>query len=226
MPRLTFFIVGLSTLRDWLFADQPEYYKTLEAAAENVQCCTTEAQSCCNATSQEARKAAFSAFLTKRTVARTSIKAIRRAIENSFLPPINDRESHMFADALSRVVKAIKVALRDAEMLALPSEIKGSADMGRLIAEAGNNIVRGVKLLQRKNWETLVDLAHGIHDLEERSDKIFLDAVEELNRSEPGSAAELRLALNIERYLSRLESILDECAAVANVLQTIASGNR
>ncbi|MFN8391820.1 MAG: hypothetical protein U0136_16140 [Bdellovibrionota bacterium] len=227
MSRLRRFVSGLAALRDRLLPEQPNFYHLLEAAAAEVQKCTAQAQRCCSATSDAAgRHNAFETFATHRLAARRAVKAIKREVDSTFLPPINDVQSHALAEALGAVVRAVKMALRDAEFFDFPPEIEGVVEMGELILNAGKDVERGVGLLRLKKWDELTELTHSVRDLEERSDTIALAALRRLNEADLETVVEYRRLSNAQKYLSNLETVLDRCAAVAHVLQTISSGNR
>ncbi len=219
-------VSGLARVRDAVTPKQPHFYGLLETAAEHVQLCTADAQMVCAATNENTLQEACQSFLAHRQAARAANKAVKHAVDTTFLPPINDRETHSLAEAFARVVKATKIALRAAELLDLPDVVEGRENMGGLIAEAGTKIVAGVRLLRSKDWNALAVLAHQIRDLEEQSDEIFLTGVKHLNQVDVQTPADLRELQNAQSLLYELENILDECASVAHVLQTIASGNR
>ncbi len=226
MNILKAFVGILIALRDRIAPKQTAFYQPLELAVEKVNACIADMISCCTAKDQAARLQAAREFDTHRALARTAIRSVRLAAENSFLPPIEQRHVHKLAETLSEVVKAVKLAFRQVSLVDLELPAYGSDKFAELLGGASENLSLGIRFLRNKDWASLTGATLTIRDLETVGDDLYLAAAKALSIAPLGSVEELRLHLQTENFISRLETILDKCDGVAVSMRAIASETR
>lgn len=144
---------------------------------------------------------------------------VRVRIDKSFVTPIDREDIHMLAQQLDNVVDLIDGTARRAKQFRI-REARGPArNLTQLLIRACEHIEAAT--LGIRDTKIVSERSRAIKTIEEEGDAIYHDAVGHLF---DGSPDPLEVIKWKELY-DTLEGALDECQAVANVLESVSIKN-
>jgi uncharacterized protein len=141
-------------------------------------------------------------------------------IDKSFITPIDREDIHRLATRLDNCIDLIDGTARRLEMFNVTETRKPALELCRVLLQAAKEIEIGVKSLKKP--ALVSEQAHKIKLLEEEGDAIYHMAVGEMFR---GATMEAMEVIKWKEIFDTLESSLDECEDVGNVLESISLKN-
>jgi uncharacterized protein Yka (UPF0111/DUF47 family) len=144
---------------------------------------------------------------------------IRGRIDKSFVTPIDREDIHRLAQALDNVIDLIDGTARRAAMFRIRETRDPARSLTGLIIRAVDHIQQAT--LAIRQGKVVEERSRAVKKLEEEGDAIYHEAMGELfdNPMDPIEVMKWK-----ELY-DTLERALDECQAVANVLEAISIKN-
>jgi uncharacterized protein len=144
--------------------------------------------------------------------------AIFTELHSTFITPIERSDISALATALDDVLDLIDDAAKRLVLYKVAPIPKGFAEISHLIAEAAAEIVKGVAMIRDlAKGDELRGVTKAIHAIESRGDAAYYQTLERLYADEKEP---LRM-MQLKEILEDLESALDRCEDVANVLEQI-----
>jgi len=144
---------------------------------------------------------------------------VRVRIDKSFVTPIDREDIHVLAQELDNVVDLIDGTARRAVMFRIREARDPARNLTQLLIRAVEHIE--VATLGVRDPKIVSERSRAIKKIEEEGDAVYHDAVGHLF---DGSPDPLEVIKWKELY-DTLERALDECQAVANVLESVSIKN-
>jgi predicted phosphate transport protein (TIGR00153 family) len=137
-------------------------------------------------------------------------------LNRSFVTPLDREDIHLLASQLDSVVDLLDGTARRAVMFRITESKAPASKLTGLIVEATSYIEEAVGNLRK--LKTATQHNKQIKELEEAGDAVYHAAVGELFVGSPNPLDVIRW----KELYDTLENALDQCAHVANVLETLA----
>ncbi|MGH9368342.1 MAG: DUF47 domain-containing protein [Thermoanaerobaculia bacterium] len=144
---------------------------------------------------------------------------ILRRIDRTFITPIDREDIHQLAVRLDDVIDLIDGTVRRLSLFHIATPTLLSKTMGGLIVEATREVVEAVSVL--KKMKGVIPHCIAIKRLENQGDAVFHDAVASLF-TDSLPAIEV---IKWKDVYENMERCMDQCEAVAHVLQSVVLKN-
>jgi uncharacterized protein len=144
---------------------------------------------------------------------------IRIRIDKSFVTPIDREDIHQLASQLDDVVDLIDGTARRAAMFHIREGRDAALRMSEIIVLAVKHIEAATLAVRQP--KVVSEAARAVKKLEEESDQVYQEAVGALFAGQPDPIDVMKW----KEIYDTLERTMDECQAVANVLESISIKN-
>jgi uncharacterized protein len=138
----------------------------------------------------------------------------------TFSPPIEPEDILLLAHGLDEVVDLAEEFADKVELYGVDTITASAKDFGECLAKAGIELAKAVALLE--DFSGLDPVLQNIHRLENDGDQITRVALQKLFEVNHQAPADL---IKWKDLYALLESTLDECESVAEIMETIAIKN-
>jgi uncharacterized protein Yka (UPF0111/DUF47 family) len=135
----------------------------------------------------------------------------------TFVTPMEPEDILLLAHALDEVVDLAEEVADKIELYRIATITDSAKDFGECLARAGLELVKAVNLLE--NFTGLDPVLKEIHRLENAGDQITRVALQKLFAGDHQMPGDL---IKWKDLYALLESTLDECESVAEIIETIA----
>lgn len=146
-------------------------------------------------------------------------REVIQRLDRSFVTPLDREDIHLLAHRIDNVVDLVDGTARRLVMFHVQSVQPQAVDLAKVLHRAAETIAAGVKAVKVR--ETVVQCGYDTKRLEEEGDAIYSEAVGLLfrNVSEPIEV------IKWKALYDQIESAIDECEDVANVLESVSLKN-
>lgn len=138
----------------------------------------------------------------------------------TFTPPMEQEDILVLAHSLDEVVDLAEEVSDKIELYEVDSITESAQRFGKCLADAGVQLAKALDRLE--TLDGLDPILQEVHRLENEGDAITRDALERLFELNHRSPADL---IKWKDLYALLESTLDECESVAEIIETIAIKN-
>jgi predicted phosphate transport protein (TIGR00153 family) len=135
----------------------------------------------------------------------------------TFTPPMEQEDILVLAHALDEVVDLAEEVSDKIDLYEIHSITDSAQRFGKCLADAGVELAKALDKLEAVDG--LDPILEEVHRLENEGDAISRDALERLFEADHWSPADL---IKWKDLYALLESTLDECESVAEIIETIA----
>jgi predicted phosphate transport protein (TIGR00153 family) len=135
----------------------------------------------------------------------------------TFTPPMEQEDILVLAHSLDEVVDLAEEVSDKIDLYGVDSITDSAQRFGKCLADAGVQLAKALDRLE--TLDGLDPILLEVHRLENEGDAISRDALERLFESDHRSPADL---IKWKDLYALLESTLDECESVAEIIETIA----
>jgi uncharacterized protein len=139
-------------------------------------------------------------------------------LDRSFITPLDREDIHMLASRLDNVIDQIDGSARRTEIFRAEEAPHGAVVLADVIARATQELLNGVKVLEKGKTPVVIKACVAVKKLEEEGDFAYSEWLGRLFDEEKDP---IRLIKWKEIY-DTLEKTLDQAEDVANVLESIA----
>jgi len=139
---------------------------------------------------------------------------------STFVPPIDPADILHLAHSVDEIVDLAEEVSDKIGLYEIRSITESAKNMGQCLADAGSRLSEALDHLA--DFEGIAPALEDVHRLENDGDRITRDALQKLFDSEHQSAEEL---IKWKDLYALLESTLDECESVAEIVETMAIKN-
>lgn len=138
----------------------------------------------------------------------------------TFSAPIEPEDILMLAHSLDEVVDLAEEVADKIELYAIATITDSAKEFGECLARAGIELAKALQMLD--DFSGLDPVLKNIHRLENEGDEITRAALQKLFEETHQTPADL---IKWKDIYALLESTLDECESVAEIMETIAIKN-
>jgi uncharacterized protein len=138
----------------------------------------------------------------------------------TFSAPIEEEDILLLAHALDEVVDLAEEVADKIELYDISTITDSAKEFGECLAKAGIELAKGLAMLE--NFKGLDSVLKNVHLLENEGDQITRIALQKLFVGNHLTPADL---IKWKDIYSLLESTLDECETVAEIMETISIKN-
>jgi uncharacterized protein Yka (UPF0111/DUF47 family) len=138
----------------------------------------------------------------------------------TFSAPIEPEDILLLAHGLDEVVDLAEEFADKVELYGIVSITDSAKEFGECLAKAGVELAKAVDMLE--DFAGLDPVLQNVHRLENEGDQITRAALQKLFEADHQTPAEL---IKWKDLYALLESTLDECESVAEIMETIAIKN-
>ena len=146
------------------------------------------------------------------------IRDVGIRLDRSFITPLDREDIHMLASRLDNVIDQIDGSARRTAIFRAEEAPHGAVVLADVIARATEQLLVGVKVLEKGKTRVVIDACIQVKKLEEEGDFAYSEWLGRLFDEEKDP---IRLIKWKEIY-DTLEKTLDQAEDVANVLESIA----
>ncbi len=151
-----------------------------------------------------------------------AMKDMMEALEKSFVTPIDREDLYHLTVAIENVSDFIASTCNHLTVHQMDTLPEGSRELGDILLKATGEFVTAVQLLkQREGGERIRAHCRALHYLEHEADVVFRLRLGDLFAHEK-DAIQL---IKHKEFLEGLETAVDQCAKVGNVLEAIVVKN-
>lgn len=147
-------------------------------------------------------------------------REIYNLTNRTFTTPIEQEDILLLAHGLDQVVDLAEEASDKIDLYEIASITESARRFGECLAKAGTELAKAIEKLEDFNGIDLV--LQEIHRLENEGDSITRYALQMLFETNHNTAVDL---IKWKDVYSLLESTLDECESVAEIIETVAIKN-
>lgn len=206
----------------WLLPKEEHFFQLLERGAQ----CAKEASSllvtCVNEQDRTRRETLIKKLKDVEHDADRVIIEVFQELNRTFVTPIDRSDIYRLGSELESITDAIYATALHITLHAMEDLPVGSKEMATLIDHACQEILQGVTQLNNKNAHIEIrKRCKNIKSFEDQGDEIFRTQIAAMFKGETDA---IRL-LKHKEFLEGLESGLDLCDDVGNVLSTIVIKN-
>ncbi len=134
----------------------------------------------------------------------------------TFITPIEQEDILLLAHALDEVIDFAEEVADKIELYSVTTITDSAKEFGECLAKAGAELARASAMLE--DFKGLDPVLQNIHRLENEGDQITRTALQKLFESDQTPADLIKW----KDLYALLESTLDECESVAEIMETIA----
>ena len=138
----------------------------------------------------------------------------------TFTTPIEQEDILLLAHGLDQVVDLAEETSDKIDLYKIQAITDSAKQFGKCLAQAGREVSRAIDMLE--DFKGIDAVLFEIHRLENEGDSITRVALQKLFETNHKTAADV---IKWKDLYSLLESTLDECESVAEIIETIAIKN-
>lgn len=212
----------MGAIARFLLPSDDHFFDLLDCSASSIAACTAEAAAACRALDEGGRTALAQSVERHDQQANEAIHEVNLALGKTFITPFDRADIHRLVLTCSRLVNQVTETVRLIDTYVITELPAGSEALAQLLAQAGEKIVEGVKLLRsHTDLERIGGVITAIRSIEDQGDGAYRVAAKALiQREQPPLAFFKAIA-----FLNGLEEALDQCSALADALENIAVKN-
>ncbi len=206
----------------WLLPREEHFFELLKAGAQCAKDASALLVACLEDPSPAGREATIRKIKGVEHEADRVIINVYQELNRTFVTPIDRSDIYELGSELESITDAIYSTALQIVVHAMDDLPAGSRELARLIDDACQEIVSAVTELQgRQSHLEIRKHCKSIKALEDQGDVIFRTQIAEMFRNETNAIH----LLKHKEFLEGLESSLDLCDDVGNVLSSIVIKN-
>lgn len=147
------------------------------------------------------------------------VHEVEDALAKTFVTPIDREDIQSLSDHLDDVIDLTNYAARACVLLGVERPTKPMIQLFEILVESTHLLADALPMLRQHRYADLVAMNRSLRTLEKKGDRIYRDAVSVLFHTPDIDVLEL---LREREVLDDLESAIDRCEIVGNVLATLA----
>lgn len=210
--------MNLNNLFQFLVPKDKKFFPLFEAATQNLVHLAELLHEAVNAPKKE-RESYYKKIEELEAVIEDIAHKTNLELSKNFITPFDREDIHALITSIDDVADYMYGAANRMRLYQVEKITKSIRKMTEITLESSQLIQTAVAdLKDMKNLKSIADACKRINKLENKSDNVFDKAVADIFENETD-------AKNIIKYkevLSALESAVDKCKGVANVLESIA----
>jgi uncharacterized protein len=146
-------------------------------------------------------------------------REVIQRLDRSFVTPLDREDIHLLAHCIDNVVDLVDGTARRLVMFHVTTVEQPAVDLAEVLHRAAVTIAGGVKAVKVR--ATVVQCGYDTKRLEEEGDAIYSEAVGLLFRNNTNPIEVIKW----KALYDQIESAIDECEDVANVLESVSLKN-
>lgn len=151
---------------------------------------------------------------------------IAEKLNKTFLTPFDREDIHALSHELDEVVDLIEESIFKLQLYEIKYFDEYMLNLVRIIKESMKKISETLKLLRkRKDMSKILAICIEINTLENEGDKIFREAMIELMGKKDSHGMDSIKLMGVKEIYESLESTIDKCEDVANIVEGIILKN-
>lgn len=151
---------------------------------------------------------------------------IAEKLNKTFLTPFDREDIHALSHELDEVVDLIEESIFKLQLYEIKYFDEHMLNLIRIIKESMKKISETLKLLRkRKDMSKILTICIEINTLENEGDKIFREAMIELLEKKDSHGMDSIKLMGVKEIYESLESTIDKCEDVANIVEGIILKN-
>ncbi len=151
---------------------------------------------------------------------------IAEKLNKTFLTPFDREDIHALSHELDEVIDLAEESVFKLQLYGIKTFDNHMLNLVRIIKESMKKISETLKLLRkRKDMSKILSICIEINTLENEGDKIFREAMLELINKKDSQEMDSIKLMGIKEIYESLESTIDKCEDVANILEGIILKN-
>jgi uncharacterized protein Yka (UPF0111/DUF47 family) len=141
------------------------------------------------------------------------------SLQNTFVTPIDREDLQRLSKKTDDILDYVNLTARSLVIFALERPTEPMVQQVEVLKESCDVLVEIMPCLRKKEYEALIQGCQRIHTLEKKADQIFRS---ELSRLFHDPAVDAKDILRSREVLDHLETAVDSCDAVAELLMYVA----
>jgi len=151
---------------------------------------------------------------------------IAEKLNKTFLTPFDREDIHALSHELDEVVDLAEESIFKLQLYKINKFDEYMLNLLRIIKESMKKISETLKLLRkRKDMPKILSICIEINTLENEGDKIFREAMLELMNKKDSQGMDSIKLMGVKEIYESLESTIDKCEDVANIIEGIILKN-
>lgn len=151
---------------------------------------------------------------------------IAEKLNKTFLTPFDREDIHALSHELDEVVDLAEESIFKLQLYEINKFDDHMLNLIRIIKESMKKISETLKLLRRrKDMPKILNICIEINTLENEGDRIFREAMIELIEKKNSHGMDSIKLMGVKEIYESLESTIDKCEDVANILEGIILKN-
>jgi uncharacterized protein len=145
--------------------------------------------------------------------------AIIDLLNQTFITPLDREDIYMLATMMDDIVDFLQGTIERIVLYRTGRPSPGAAEMGRLLADCTDELVKGFDLLKniKGNRDKILDHTRKIVVLEDEGDRLYRQEIAHLFNTCPDPVQIIKW----KEVLEHLEDSLDHCEKIANLLRGV-----
>jgi uncharacterized protein len=144
---------------------------------------------------------------------------VEDALAKTFVTPIDREDIQSLSDHLDDVIDLTNYAARACVLLGVERPTEPMVQLFRILVESTHALAEALPKLRQHRYADLMVANRNLRALEKQGDRVYRDAVSQLFHAPDINVRDL---LREREVLDDLESAVDRCEIVGNVLATLA----
>jgi uncharacterized protein Yka (UPF0111/DUF47 family) len=209
--------MGIQDLVRWLLPKEDHFYDLLERQA-------TIGRNAADALAAFAEEGATANSIAARVQELEHegdrvVHEVEDALAKTFVTPIDREDIQSLSDHLDDVIDLTNYAARACVLLGVERPSEPMVRLFQILVESTHALADAMPNLRQHRYAELIVANRNLRALEKKGDRVYRSAVSELFRTPDINVREL---LREREVLDDLESAIDRCEIVGNVLATLA----
>jgi predicted phosphate transport protein (TIGR00153 family) len=206
----------------WLLPREEHFFELLTQLARSASDAGSLLVECVTDQDAASRERTIAKIKEVERAADLAIAEVYKELNRTFVTPIDRSDIYKLGSELEGITDEVYSTALEIRLHAIDELPSGSSELAKLIQSATQEILKAVTRIQSKHGHLEIRRhCKTIKSFEDEGDNVFRTQIAEMFKSESNA---IKLLKNKE-FLEGLESTLDLCDDVGNVLSTIVIKN-